>query len=75
MHQDGLVVVQGIVPHHDIDELNAKMIEDALVLQAKGDKGPFNYNQGNLQQDAPPVANYFYPSIFASKYSIISVAT
>ena len=66
VHQDGLVVVEDVVPHQHLDQLNAKMVEDARALQARGDKGPFNYNQGNLQQDAPPVARYFYPSIFTS---------
>ncbi len=66
VHEDGLVVVEDVIPHQHLDELNAKMVEDARTLQARGDKGPFNYNQGNLQQDAPPVARYFYPSIFTS---------
>lgn len=71
IHQDGLVVIEDVVPHEDIDQLNTKMVEDARVLQNMGDKGPFNYNQGNLQQDAPPVAEFFYPSIFTSKiYSL-----
>ncbi|KAF5025955.1 hypothetical protein F66182_1990 [Fusarium sp. NRRL 66182] len=29
------------------------LIEDAHTLQARGDKGPFNYNKGTIQQDAP----------------------
>ncbi|RGP67425.1 putative tpr domain [Fusarium sporotrichioides] len=66
MHRDGLVIVEDVVPHHDIDLLNKKMIEDAHVLQARGDKGPFNYNKGNIQQDAPPVAEYFKSSIFTN---------
>lgn len=67
VHQDGLVVVEDVVPHDHLDYLNEKMVEDARALQARGDKGPFNYNQGNLQQDAPPVAKYFLPSIFTSE--------
>ncbi|GAW25377.1 putative phytanoyl- dioxygenase [Rosellinia necatrix] len=42
------------------------MIEDAAVLQARGKDGPFNYNTGNIQQDAPPYAEYFHPSIFTN---------
>ncbi|KAM0326315.1 hypothetical protein ACHAQA_006915 [Verticillium albo-atrum] len=42
------------------------MVDDARVLQARGEDGPFNYNQGNLQQDAPPVAEFFFPSIFTN---------
>ncbi|UNI18442.1 hypothetical protein JDV02_004710 [Purpureocillium takamizusanense] len=66
VHRDGLVVVNGLAPHAELDTLNARMVEDALVLQARGEKGPFNYNQGNLQLDAPPVSEFFFPSIFAN---------
>lgn len=66
LHADGLVVVEDVVPHEDLDALNEKMVEDARYLQSLGEKGPFNYNQGNLQQDPPPVAEYFYKSIFTN---------
>ncbi|KAI1841045.1 hypothetical protein JX266_012764 [Neoarthrinium moseri] len=64
IHQDGIVVVEDVVPHEVLDSLNHKMVEDARELQARGKDGPFNYNQGNLQQDAPPTVEYFHPSIF-----------
>lgn len=67
MHRDGLVVIQDVVPHAALDTLNIKMVQDARALQARGEDGPFNYNLGNLQQDAPPVAKYFDPSIFISE--------
>lgn len=66
VHRDGLVVIEDAIPHSDLDVLNTKMVEDARTLQARGEDGPFNYNLGNLQQDAPPVAKYFKPSIFTS---------
>ncbi|EAA33938.1 phytanoyl-CoA dioxygenase [Neurospora crassa OR74A] len=66
MHRDGLVVVEDAVPLNDLDHLNRKMVQDARTLQARGKDGPFNYNQGNLQQDAPPVAEYFSTSVFAN---------
>lgn len=66
MHEDGLVVVEDVVPHEHLDFLNRKMVHDAQVLQSRGENGPFNYNKGNIQQDAPPVAQYFFSSIFAS---------
>lgn len=72
LHVDGLVVVEDVVPHEDLDALNEKMVKDARYLQSLGDKGPFNYNQGNLQQDPPPVAEYFYKSIFTSLSSSTS---
>ncbi|KAL2882314.1 hypothetical protein SGCOL_002050 [Colletotrichum sp. CLE4] len=66
LHRDGLVVVADVIPHADLNALNAKMVQDALYLRSLGDKGPFNYNLGNLQQDPPPVAEYFFKSIFTS---------
>ncbi|KAI0203043.1 hypothetical protein F4808DRAFT_458267 [Astrocystis sublimbata] len=66
VHLDGLVVVEGVIPHAHIDHLNTKMVEDARILQDRGEDGPFNYNVGNIQQDAPPYADYFHPAIFTS---------
>ncbi|KAI0112015.1 hypothetical protein GGR51DRAFT_507702 [Nemania sp. FL0031] len=66
VHLDGLVIVEDVVPHEHLDRLNTKMVEDARILQARGEDGPFNYNVGNIQQDAPPYAEYFYPSIFTN---------
>ncbi|KUI54353.1 Kanamycin B dioxygenase [Cytospora mali] len=69
VHQDGLVVVEDVIPHEHLDFLNTKMVQDARTLQARGKDGPFNYNQGNLQQDPPPVAEFFQPSIFTNSAS------
>ncbi len=66
--EDGLVVVENAVDHSVLDKLNEKMVEDAEYLRGLGEKGPFNYNRGNLQQDAPPVREHFDPSIFFSEY-------
>lgn len=67
LHQDGLVVIENAIPHDCLDRLNKKMIEDAYSLQSRKGDSPFNYNPGNIQQDAPPVTEYFEPSIFMSK--------
>ncbi|OTB01130.1 hypothetical protein M426DRAFT_266632 [Hypoxylon sp. CI-4A] len=66
LHRDGLVVVENVISHDALDHLNKKMVEDARALQDRGEDGPFNYNTGNLQQDAPPVAEYFNPTIFTN---------
>ena len=73
VHQDGLVVIEDVVPHEHLDHLNVKMVKDSETLLARGDKSPFNYNKGNIQQDAPPVANYFHPSVFTSKTHIAPI--
>jgi hypothetical protein len=67
LHHDGLVVIENAIEHDALDKLNVKMVEDAKYLQSLGDNGPFNYNKGNLQQDAPPAADWFDPQIFLSK--------
>ncbi|KAI0395687.1 hypothetical protein F5Y17DRAFT_422629 [Xylariaceae sp. FL0594] len=69
LHLDGMVVIEGVVPHTHLDHLNTKMVEDARILQARGKNGPFNYNVGNIQQDAPPCAEYFHPSIFINPFA------
>ncbi|KAJ5801673.1 uncharacterized protein N7518_003741 [Penicillium psychrosexuale] len=64
LHRDGLVVVENVIPHDCLNRLNKKMVEDAYYLQSKKEDIPFNYNLGNIQQDAPPVREFFEPSIF-----------
>lgn len=64
LHHDGLIVLEDVIPHSKIDSLNAKMITDALYLQNLGEKGPYNYNKGNIQQDPPLSKQYFDRDIF-----------
>lgn len=66
LHRDGLVVVENAIPHEGLDNLNRKMVEDAYHLRSRKGDSPFNYNPGNIQQDAPPVKEHFEPSIFMS---------
>ena len=47
LHEDGLVVIEDAIPHHDLDRLNVKMVKDALHLQSLGKDMPYNYNVGN----------------------------
>jgi hypothetical protein len=68
LHRDGLVVVENVIPHECLNRLNKKMVEDAYYLQSRKADSPFNYNPGNIQQDAPPVKEYFEPNIFMSKF-------
>ncbi|KAF2149724.1 hypothetical protein K461DRAFT_270315 [Myriangium duriaei CBS 260.36] len=41
-----------------------ELVKDALMLRNMGDASLFNYNEGNSQQDLPPIAEYFYLDIF-----------
>ena len=67
LYHDGLVVVEDAIPHEALDRLNAKMVEDAYALQSKKENSPYNYNPGNIQQDPPPVRDYFDTDIFLSR--------
>ena len=67
--EDGLIVVENAIAHNHLERLNDKMVNDAMYLAGLGDSGPFNYNKGNLQQDAPPIDEYFEPSIFLSEFA------
>lgn len=68
LYRDGLVVLEDLIKHENLDKLNTKMVEDAYVLQAMGDDGPFNYNKGNIQQDPPLTERWWDPSIFVSQF-------
>lgn len=46
LHRDGLVVLEDVIDHDRLDALNAKMAEDARILQSAGEASPFNYNKG-----------------------------
>ena len=50
LHEDGLVVVSDVIPHADLDHLNARMVVDAHKLQRRGQDMPFNYNIGNSKR-------------------------
>ncbi|TKA27068.1 hypothetical protein B0A50_05259 [Salinomyces thailandicus] len=64
LHDDGLVVVSNVIAHEHLDRLNTRMVQDARKLQAMGKDMPFNYNPGNLQQDPPPIRDYFENTVF-----------
>lgn len=64
LHDDGRVVISDVVPHSEIDALNAFMVKDALKLQSRDENSPYNYNKGNTQLDPPPVSDEFSVNIF-----------
>jgi hypothetical protein len=46
LHRDGLVVLGNVILPSKLDKLNKKMVEDALILQSRGENSPYNYNKG-----------------------------
>ena len=71
LYHDGVVVVENAIPHDALDHLNVKMVQDARSLQSKKERSPYNYNPGNIQQDPPPVWDYFDKNIFLSRYNTL----
>jgi hypothetical protein len=53
LHHDGLVVLENAISHKKLDLLNQKMVDDAKMLQAKGDESPYNYNKGSVPSSPP----------------------
>ncbi|RJE21384.1 Phytanoyl-CoA dioxygenase family protein [Aspergillus sclerotialis] len=70
LYNDGLVVVNDVIPHSHLDRLNEKMVQDAYTLQARKEDSPFNYHPNNLQQDPPPMREYFESDIFLNPIAI-----
>jgi hypothetical protein len=68
-NRDGLVVIEDVVSHEDIDRLNDVMVRDAHRLMARGKDGPFNYNLGNLQQSPPYDPDVFKRNIFVNPFA------
>jgi hypothetical protein len=68
-HRDGLVVIEDVVSHKDIDRLNDVMVRDAHRLMARGKDGPFNYNLGILQQSPPYDPDVFKRNIFVNPFA------
>ncbi|TFK46788.1 hypothetical protein OE88DRAFT_1637714 [Heliocybe sulcata] len=69
LHEDGIIMLQDVVNHDNLDKLNARMTADAKYLASLTD-GPYNYNRGNIQQDPPPDPEMWFDDIFTNKFAI-----
>ncbi|KAI9732734.1 MAG: hypothetical protein M1818_007468 [Claussenomyces sp. TS43310] len=75
LHHDGLVVLEDIFNHANLDHLNERMVADARKLKALEDKSPYNFVRGNLQQNPPPTIEYFHKDIFLNPIVIHTTST
>ena len=64
LHHDGLVIIEDVYDHADLDALNEVMVRDALRMSELGDDGPKNFHRGNLSITPPPQKELFKPNIF-----------
>ena len=69
IHNDGYVVLENVVPHHKLDLLRQKMLEDLQTLiSAKEKVMPINFVKGHIQQDAPTYAPYIFRGLVANPF-------
>lgn len=71
INEDGFVVLKDIVDPKHIAVLREKMQEDVAAFLSRKD-APFNWNQGNIQQGAPPFPPYLFRDVLLND-QVISV--
>jgi ectoine hydroxylase-related dioxygenase (phytanoyl-CoA dioxygenase family) len=64
LHLDGLVIIEDVYKHEDLDMINKVMVKDALKMAELGDEGPKNFHRGNLSITPPPQRQYFTRNLF-----------
>ncbi len=69
VQEDGFVILANVVDVHHIAALKEKVLEDVALLLARKD-APYNWNQGNIQQDPPPFAPYLYKDVLLNELVI-----
>ena len=69
IESDGFVVLGGVISSESIITLRDKMREDLARFIARDD-APFNFNQGNIQQDPPPFPPFLFQDVLLNKMVI-----
>ncbi|EPQ52035.1 hypothetical protein GLOTRDRAFT_64771 [Gloeophyllum trabeum ATCC 11539] len=69
LHEDGIVMLEGVVSHAHLDKLNERMVRDAEYLCSR-ENSPFNYNRDNIQQDPPPEPGMWFEDIFVNPLAV-----
>ncbi|MBM3216054.1 phytanoyl-CoA dioxygenase family protein [Candidatus Poribacteria bacterium] len=69
VHEDGFVIMEGVIAPEHLDALREKMDADLqTLLTAK--TLPVNFNRGHLQQDPPPFAPYVFRDVVANPFAV-----
>lgn len=71
LDEDGFVVLNDVVDLGHIATLRERMFADLAAFLARPD-APFNFNTGNVQQEAPPTAPYLFRDVLVNDL-VISV--
>ncbi|MBC7804745.1 MAG: hypothetical protein H7145_01215 [Akkermansiaceae bacterium] len=69
IQMDGYVVLHEIVDTTHLDILQERMLTDLQKTLARPD-APFNFNAGDVQQDAPPFAPFLFDDILKNEVVI-----
>lgn len=62
---DGLVALNDVIERAHLDLLRERMFADLPAILGRTD-APFNFNRGNIQQDAPPFPPYLFRDILVN---------
>lgn len=65
LDEEGFVVLNDVVDLGHIAALRDKMFEDLTAFLARPD-APFNFNTGNVQQEAPPTAPFLFRDVLVN---------
>ena len=69
VHRDGAVVLENVVSPNTINILREKMFADLQAFIDRPD-APFNFNTGNVQQDAPPFPPYLFKDVLTNDFAV-----
>jgi hypothetical protein len=69
LDEDGFVVLHGAVDPAHVTALRDKLFDDLPHWLARDD-APYNFNTGNVQQDAPPFPPYLFRDVLANDFVI-----
>lgn len=64
LYEDGIVIINDVYDHADLDVINEGMLRDAKRIAEMGDDAPKNFHRGNFTLAPPPQREFFKPNIF-----------
>ncbi|HET6743581.1 MAG TPA: hypothetical protein VFH76_31795, partial [Kribbella sp.] len=69
LRTDGMVVLADVVDLDHLDALHERLISDLALLRSRPD-APYNWTQGNIQQDPPPFEPYLFEDVLLNPQAI-----
>lgn len=69
LRTDGMVVLADVVDLDHLDALHERLLSDLALLRSRPD-APYNWTQGNIQQDPPPFEPYLFEDVLLNPQAI-----